>query len=200
MAAKEEEMKIVVEEKEKVASLAAALEEEVKTLRKENKKSKKMLTAQQECLLKGTDLKDFQKCSFCPKTFINQSFLTSHLARRHGHQANKQVEGGEGEVGEQLRLLVRSMKEELTLGREGKVEELTSLVRRQQEQMEKLQEALKERKEEKESRREQPREEVEGRMEAQERFWQAQVRSAGFLLLISSTFFFISLTPFVIFR
>ena len=198
MAAKEEEVKMVVEEKEKVASLAAALEEEVKALRKENKK--KMLTAQQECLLKGTDLKDFQKCSFCPKTFINQSFLTSHLARRHGHQANKHVEGGEGEVGEQLRLLVRSMKEELTLGREGKVEELTSLVRRQQEQMEKLQEALKERKEEKESRREQPREEVEGRMEAQERFWQAQVRSSGFLLLISSAFFFISLTPFVIFR
>ena len=198
MAAKEEEVKMVVEEKEKVASLAAALEEEVKALRKENKK--KMLTAQQECLLKGTDLKDFQKCSFCPKTFINQSFLTSHLARRHGHQANKHVEGGEGEVGEQLRLLVRSMKEELTLGREGKMEELTSLVRRQQEQMEKLQEALKERKEEKESRREQPREEVEGRMEAQERFWQAQVRSSGFLLLISSAFFFISLTPFVIFR
>ena len=179
-----EEVKMVVEEKEKVASLAAALEEEVKALRKENKKRKKMLTAQQECLLKGTDLRDFQKCSFCPKTFINQSFLTSHLARRHGHQANKQVEGGEGEVGEQLRLLVRSMKEELTLGREGKVEELTSLVRRQQEQMEKLQEALKERKEEKESRREQPREEVEGRMEAQERFWQAQVRSSGFPLLI----------------
>ena len=92
------------------------------------------------------------------------------------------------------------MKEELTFGREGKVEELTSLVRRQQEQMEKLQEALKERKEEKESRREQPREEVEGRMEAQERFWQAQGISSGFLLLISSAFLFISLTPFVIFR
>ena len=81
-----------------------------------------------------------------------------------------------------------------------KMEELTKLVRRQQEQMEKLQEALKERKEEKESRREQPREEVEGRMEAQERFWQAQVRSSGLLLLISLAFFFIPLTPFVIFR
>ena len=51
--------------------------------------------------------------------------------------ANRQVEGGEGEVGEQIRQLVRSMKEELTVGREGRMEELTTLVRRQQEQMEK---------------------------------------------------------------
>ena len=90
--------------------------------------------------------------------------------------ASRQVEGGEGEVGEQIRQLVRSMKEELTVGREGRMEELTNLVRRQQEQMEKLQESLKEKVEEKERRREQPREEVDGRMEAQERFWQAQVK------------------------
>ena len=68
------------------------------------------------------------------------------------------------------------MKEELTVGREGRMEELTTLVRRQQEQMEKLQESLKEKAEEKEGKREKPREEVEGRMEAQERFWQAQVK------------------------
>ena len=89
--------------------------------------------------------------------------------------ASRQVEGDEGD---QIRQLVRSMKEELTLGREGRMEELTSLVRRQQEQMERLQETLKEKTEgEKERRREQPREEVEGRMEAQERFWQAQVKT-----------------------
>ena len=177
LAAKEEQRKKVIEEKEKATSFATALEEEVKALRKENKKRRKMLTAQQECIFKGTNLRDFQKCSFCPKTFINQSFLTSHLARRHDHVANRQVEGGEGEVGEQIRQLVRSMKEELTVGREGRMEELTNLVRRQQEQMEKLQESLKEKAEEKERRREQPREEVDGRMEAQERFWQAQVRA-----------------------
>ena len=97
--------------------------------------------------------------------------------------ASKPADGGEGEVGEQLRSLVRSMKEELAVGREGRMEELTSLVRRQQEQMEKLQETLKERTEEKEKRKEQPREEVEGRMEAQERFWQAQVKT-----IVSSTF------------
>ena len=175
MAAKEEQRKKVIEEKEKATSFADALEEEVKALRKENKKRRKMLTAQQECIFKRTNLRDFQKCSFCPKTFINQSFLTSHLARRHGQVASRQVEGGEGETGEQIRQLVRSMKEELIVGREGRMEELTSLVRRQQEQMEKLQETLKEKTEEKERKREQPREEVEGRMEAQERFWQAQV-------------------------
>ena len=175
LAVAEEQRKKEVEEKEKATSFADALEQEVKALRKENKKRRKMLTAQQECIFKGTNLKDFQKCSFCPKTFINQSFLTSHLARRHGHVAKRQVEGDEGD---QIRQLVRSMKEELTLGREGRMEELTSLVRRQQEQMERLQETLKEKTEgEKERRREQPREEVEGRMEAQERFWQAQVKT-----------------------
>ena len=183
LAAKEEQRKKEVEEKEKATSLADALEEEVKALRKENKKRKKMLTAQQECIFKGTNLKDFQKCSFCPKTFINQSFLTSHLARRHGHVASRQVEGGE--TAEQIRQLVRSMKEELTVGREGRMEELTSLVRRQQEQMERLQETLKEKTEEKERRREQPREEVEGRMEAQERFWQAQVKTLFIMALFN---------------
>ena len=183
LAAKEEQRKKVIEEKEKATSFATALEEEVKALRKENKKRRKMLTAQQECMFKGTNLKDFQKCSFCPKTFINQSFLTSHLARRHGHVASRQVEGGE--TAEQIRQLVLSMKEELTVGREGRMEELTSLVRRQQEQMERLQETLKEKTEEKERRREQPREEVEGRMEAQERFWQAQVKTLFIMALFN---------------
>ena len=78
------------------------------------------------------------------------------------------------------------MKEELTVGREGRMEELTSLVRRQQEQMERLQETLKEKtEEEKERRREQPREEVEGRMEAQERFWQAQVKTLFIMALFN---------------
>ena len=189
LAAKEQQKKEVVEEKEKATSFANALEEEVKVLRKENKKRRKMLTAQQECLFKGTNLRDFQKCSFCPKTFINQSFLTSHLARRHGQVASKPADGGEGEVGEQLRSLVRSMKEELAVGREGRMEELTSLVRRQQEQMEKLQETLKERTEEKEKRKEQPKEEVEGRMQAQERFWQAQVKTIVSLTFVTNCLF-----------
>ena len=34
----------------------------------------------------------FPQCQFCPKTFVNRSFLLSHLRRRH----QKEEEGEEG--------------------------------------------------------------------------------------------------------
>ena len=174
VAGGEEEKGRLAEEVEKVARLNQAYEEEIKVLRKESRKRKKMLEAQQECMFKGADLREFQKCTHCAKTFINQSFLSSHLARRHG-QVVRPVEG-QREVGLELKELVRSVKEELVGGREAKVEELTGVVRRQQDQINDLQNSLKERVKEMVEKKE-PRGEVEGRMEAQERFWQAQVRS-----------------------
>ena len=34
-------------------------------------------------MFNGTDPREFQKCVFCPKTFVNESFLLSHISRRH---------------------------------------------------------------------------------------------------------------------
>ena len=61
----------------------ADMETEVKALRKEAKKRKKMLTVQQESMFKDKDFREFRKCGLCPKVFVNESFLSSHMRRRH---------------------------------------------------------------------------------------------------------------------
>ena len=175
MARGEEERRGMAEEAERRDKLNKTYEEENKALRKEMKKRRKMLTAQQECIFKGTDLREFQKCSHCPKTFVNQSFLTSHLARRH-----RLVRQEEGQEQGELRSHVKTEQEKLSGGSEVRMEELTRLLTRQQEQIQSLQETLKERLQEREEMEvKRGRGEVEGRMEAQERFWQAQVRTLG---------------------
>jgi len=47
-----------------------------------------LMEAQQQNLFNRGDFKNFQKCNFCDKTFMNQSFLTSHLQRRHKKEIN----------------------------------------------------------------------------------------------------------------
>ena len=39
---------------------------------------------QQECLFNNSKLESLQKCCHCDKVFVNESFLLSHIRRRHG--------------------------------------------------------------------------------------------------------------------
>ncbi|XP_059082383.1 uncharacterized protein LOC131879907 [Tigriopus californicus] len=63
-------------------------EQEIKSMRVECKKRRKMIEIQQNCLLNRKDPTSFEKCGLCPKTFINRSYLDSHLQRRHGNQSS----------------------------------------------------------------------------------------------------------------
>lgn len=58
---------------------------EIESLRIECKKRKKVIQTQQECIYQGKDPGSFQKCQFCPKSFVNESYLMSHYNRRHSH-------------------------------------------------------------------------------------------------------------------
>ena len=60
------------------------LEEKVKHLELEIEKYKKIIVMQQECLFNESKLETFQKCCHCDKVFVNESFLLSHIRRKHG--------------------------------------------------------------------------------------------------------------------
>ena len=60
------------------------LDEKVKYLEMEIEKYKKIIVMQQECLFNESKLETFQKCCHCDKVFVNESFLLSHIRRKHG--------------------------------------------------------------------------------------------------------------------
>ena len=80
-----------------VASVAS-MQQRVAQLEGEVERYKRIIAMQQECLFRHQDFQQFQKCSFCDKIFVNNSFLSSHLARRHPEQVQ-----GEDEVTEHSR-------------------------------------------------------------------------------------------------
>ena len=65
-----------------VASVAS-MQQRISQLEAEVERYKRIIALQQECLFRHQDFQQFQKCSFCDKIFVNNSFLTSHVARRH---------------------------------------------------------------------------------------------------------------------
>ena len=72
-----------------VASVAS-MQQRVAQLEAEVERYKRIIAMQQECLFRHQDLQQFQKCSFCDKIFVNRSFLTSHVARRHPEQVQSE--------------------------------------------------------------------------------------------------------------
>lgn len=99
-----------------------SLDKEVKHLRSECAKRRRMIELQQNCLHQGKDPTTFQKvrassvslswqsnrqpwhshyltlllqCRHCSKTFVNKSFLMSHLLRRHPEKTAEEEEAEE---------------------------------------------------------------------------------------------------------
>ena len=169
-----------------------------------------MLAAQQECLYKGTDPKEFQKCIFCTKTFVNQSFLLSHINRRHkeemiGRNLNKvqlnsflnvstsdthmmaEFEHLEyprkQETREDLKEVIQDLKIHLNKAKTDELSGLLTLVKQQQDQISQLQNLSN-----KQVIEINPTvdKHEEGKLKSQELFWQAQVKSLEEKLLAES--------------
>lgn len=70
------------EEHEETKTNLAKLKEELTAVKKESHKRKKLLIAQQQLIHAGSG--SCNKCPFCTKAFLNNSFLQSHIQRRHG--------------------------------------------------------------------------------------------------------------------
>ena len=68
-----------------VASVAS-MQQRISQLEAEVERYKRIIAVQQDCLFRHRDFQQFQKCSFCDKIFVNSSFLSSHVARRHPEQ------------------------------------------------------------------------------------------------------------------
>jgi len=202
--------KDLLNEIERVGEQNDALLSEVKVLRKEAKKRRKMLAAQQECLYKGTDPKEFQKCIFCTKTFVNQSFLLSHINRRHkeemiGRNLTKvqlnsflnvstsdthmmaEFENLEyprkQETQEDLKEVIQDLKIHLNKAKTDELSGLLTLVKQQQDQISQLQNLSN-----KQVIEINPTvdKHEEGKLKSQELFWQAQVKSLEEKLLAES--------------
>ena len=62
----------------------------IRTLEIDLCKHRKLIALQQECLLNGNKILDHQQCWICEKIFINQSFLKSHIRRRHSSQEDEE--------------------------------------------------------------------------------------------------------------
>ena len=58
--------------------------DKVMCLEKEIEKYKRIIVMQQECLFNNSKLESLQKCCHCDKVFVNESFLCSHIRRKHG--------------------------------------------------------------------------------------------------------------------
>ena len=73
------------------------LSEKVKCLEKEIEKYKKIIVMQQDCLFNNSKLETFQRCFHCDKVFVNESFLRSHIRRKHGLSPVQYLDSEENE-------------------------------------------------------------------------------------------------------
>ena len=179
---------------EKIKDSYGILEKETIMLRKEVKKSRKLLAVQQESLFKGTDIKEFQKCLLCSKTFINESFLVSHMNRRHksdmkqdemtkrvlseylSHSKQPSALDNNSHVSsDELMSLLQDIRKELNTSHHGQdFNKISSIINNQQSQIDDLQKQLQQK--EGSMNFEKMNEDHQGRLKAQELFWQSKVK------------------------
>uniref|UniRef100_A0A4W4E5I5 C2H2-type domain-containing protein n=1 Tax=Electrophorus electricus TaxID=8005 RepID=A0A4W4E5I5_ELEEL len=107
----EEQLQGALSQAQHAADERAQLEKELQEVKLENRRRKKMLATQQ--LLLQASANNYHKCQFCEKSFVNYSYLQSHVQRRHPEiteaerQKKRQVEqmeDGIEELKEKLRL------------------------------------------------------------------------------------------------
>ncbi|GFO28330.1 Zinc finger protein dzip1 [Plakobranchus ocellatus] len=90
-ASMEEKSKQSDQETEKVKAELETLQKEVAEVKKESHKRKKLLIAQQQLMYAGNE--SYNKCPFCTKAFLNNSYLQSHIIRRHSAGTNNNKDG-----------------------------------------------------------------------------------------------------------
>ncbi|KAK3094724.1 hypothetical protein FSP39_005449 [Pinctada imbricata] len=77
----EEKIKKEEQEHNDTKKLLEKTKQDLSDCKKESHKRKKLLMAQQQLIHAGSG--SYNKCPFCPKAFLNSSFLQSHINRRH---------------------------------------------------------------------------------------------------------------------
>ncbi|XP_059169975.1 cilium assembly protein DZIP1L-like isoform X2 [Physella acuta] len=77
----EEKSKLSEQEVEKVKEEIATLQKELTEVKKESHKRKKLLLAQQQLMFAGNE--SYNRCPFCVKSFLNNTYLQLHITRRH---------------------------------------------------------------------------------------------------------------------
>ncbi|KAK7482854.1 hypothetical protein BaRGS_00025887 [Batillaria attramentaria] len=90
----EEKTKKAEEGQEDIKKELEAVKKELAEVKRESHKRKKLLIAQQQLMHAGAG--SYNKCPFCPKAFLNSSFLQSHISRRHGSGAGSAISSGVG--------------------------------------------------------------------------------------------------------
>ncbi|XP_070173911.1 cilium assembly protein DZIP1L-like isoform X2 [Littorina saxatilis] len=90
----EEKAKTANEDENKLKKELEAMKKELTEVKRESHKRRKLLIAQQQLMHAGAG--SYNKCPFCPKAFLNGSFLQAHIARRHGSGIGSGVSSGVG--------------------------------------------------------------------------------------------------------
>ncbi|XP_063105123.1 cilium assembly protein DZIP1L isoform X2 [Cavia porcellus] len=95
--------------------------DELKGVREESRRRRKMISTLQQLLMQ-TGAHNYHACPLCDKTFMNATFLRSHIQRRHAGVAEagkqKQQEQPAEELLEELRAKLKWTQEELEAQRE----------------------------------------------------------------------------------
>ncbi|KAL8624507.1 hypothetical protein ACOMHN_053050 [Nucella lapillus] len=91
----EEKGKKTEEDEDGLKKELEAVKKELNEVKRESHKRKKLLIAQQQLMHAGAG--SYNKCPFCPKAFLNGSFLQAHISRRHGSGSGISSGVGSGE-------------------------------------------------------------------------------------------------------
>ncbi|XP_029370134.1 cilium assembly protein DZIP1 isoform X2 [Echeneis naucrates] len=115
LRATEERLAIAGKERELLVAQQNKQEEKVKALMTELKQRKKVIRTQQSLLTPR--IINSQKCSHCEKSFLNSSFLQSHMQRRHPDEYDIQLRSDSEKKSQidSLKLEISSLKEQIVL-------------------------------------------------------------------------------------
>ncbi|XP_047670298.1 cilium assembly protein DZIP1L-like isoform X2 [Tachysurus fulvidraco] len=110
----------------------ARLEKELQEVKLESRRRKKLISTQQ--LLLQSSANNYHKCQFCEKSFVNYSYLQSHVQRRHPEITD--AERHKKMQVEQMKNELEELKEKLRLTQSRLEAERESDVYRRQQEME----------------------------------------------------------------
>ncbi|XP_064418508.1 cilium assembly protein DZIP1L isoform X2 [Latimeria chalumnae] len=117
----EERLQGALDQHEKTKQEVTKQAEELKAVKEESRRRKKMIATQQLLIQAGAN--NYHKCHFCDKSFMNYSYLQSHVQRRHPEvtdaerQRKKQAQRMEDEL-EDLRERLKLTRSQLEAERE----------------------------------------------------------------------------------
>lgn len=103
----EEKLRATLAETEQIQAKMAKQAQDMKTLKGECKQRKKIISTQQ--MMISASAGPYHKCQHCEKTFMNHSYLQSHLTRRHP-EGKQNIQSSNN-----LRYEINCLKEELRL-------------------------------------------------------------------------------------